>query len=133
MDGTQRPRWLPPVGMVGRLDRWEPTVGGGYRMVLAYAEPDGRGKTTPAEDVIDASFVEIVPPERVVEAVSFLSDDPSFDGTMRLSWLLTDAGAGNTRVELRAEQVPHGIDPIDHHTGMAQSLAQLAEHVELPS
>jgi uncharacterized protein YndB with AHSA1/START domain len=30
--------WLPPVGMTARFDRFDGRPGGGYRMVLAYAD-----------------------------------------------------------------------------------------------
>ena len=31
--------WLPPSGMTGRFDRFDPRTGGSYRLVLTYHEP----------------------------------------------------------------------------------------------
>jgi hypothetical protein len=47
-------------------------------MVLTYAEPSsGRGKAAPDADVVEARFIELVPGERVVHAVTFDSSDPA--------------------------------------------------------
>ncbi|WP_252124620.1 SRPBCC domain-containing protein [Streptomyces sp. MBT84] len=31
--------WLPPEGMRGHVERWDPRPGGGFRMVLTYLDP----------------------------------------------------------------------------------------------
>ncbi len=54
-------QWLPPEGMTGRFEWFEPRPGGGYRLVLTYAETSGgHGKTAPDSDVVEARFVEVV-------------------------------------------------------------------------
>jgi uncharacterized protein YndB with AHSA1/START domain len=122
--------WLPPKGMTARFERFDPRPGGSYRLVLTYADgPESRGKSTADTDVVDARYVEIVPDARVVQAVDFLSDDPALAGTMTMTWELT-AVDGGTRVVITADDVPDGISAEDHATGMASSLANLAEHVE---
>ncbi|MFE9388718.1 SRPBCC domain-containing protein [Streptomyces sp. NPDC006784] len=74
--------WLPPGGMRGRIERWDPRPGGGFRMTLTYLDPAaGRGKTSAAEDVVDVGFAALVPFERVVQQAVFEADDPSFAGT----------------------------------------------------
>jgi uncharacterized protein YndB with AHSA1/START domain len=122
--------WLPPSGMTARFERFDPTPGGGYRLVLTYpdatAEP---GKTSADADVVEARYVEIVPNERVVQAVNFVADDPGFEGTMTITWALYGSGEG-TRVEVTADNVPDGISPEDHETGMTSSLDNLATYVE---
>lgn len=120
--------WLPPVGMTGRFERFDPRPGGSYRLVLTYADP-GSGKTTAGTDVVEARFVDIVPDERVVQAADFVSDDPDFAGTMTMTWQLS-AEDGGTRVSIRAEHVPPGISAEDHAAGLASSLANLADYVE---
>ena len=77
----------------------------------------------------EVRFVEIQPDTRLVQAVDFVSDDPSFVGTMTMTWELRPAGAA-TLVEIRAENVPVGISPEDHAVGMASSLSNLAAFVE---
>jgi len=80
--------WLPPGEMTGRFERFDARPGGSYRMVLTYADASGApGKATADSDVVEARFVDIVPGERVIQAVDFVSDDPAYAGTMTMTWL----------------------------------------------
>lgn len=122
--------WLPPDGMTGRVERFDPRPGGSYRLVLTYADASGApGKTSGSTDVVEGRFVEIVPNVRVVHAVDFVSDDAAFAGTMTMTWAVT-AVDGGSRVDITAEGVPDGISAEDHAAGMAASLANLATEVE---
>ena len=122
--------WLPPGGMTGRFERFDARPGGSYRMVLTYADASGApGKATAESDVVEARFVGIVPGERVVQAVDFVSGDPAYAGTMTMTWEVTAAGAG-TRVDIVAEDVPDGISAEDHAAGLASSLTNLATYLE---
>ena len=122
--------WLPPGGMTGRFERFDARPGGSYRMVLAYPDASGApGKTTADSDVVEARFVDIVPGERVVQAVDFVSDDPAYAGTMTMTWAVTAADRG-TRVDIVAEDVPDGISAQDHAAGLTSSLTNLAAYVE---
>jgi uncharacterized protein YndB with AHSA1/START domain len=130
LDKDARETWLPPAGMTGRLEWFEPRAGGGYRLVLTHRDATGApGKTTGDTDVVEAQFVELAEPERVVERVVFVSDDPAFAGTMTMSWLLAHR-PGGTEVTCRATDVPEGIPAEDHRCGISSSLAQLAAYVE---
>jgi len=122
--------WLPPAGMTGRFERFDARPGGSYRMVLTYADASGaRGKATADSDVVEARFVDIVPGERVVQAVDFVSDDPAYAGTMTMTWEIAAVEAG-TRVDITAEDVPDGVSAEDHAAGLSSSLANLADYVE---
>ena len=122
--------WLPPKGMTASFERFDPRPGGSYRLVLSYVDPSGAaGKATSESDVVEARFVDIVPGHRVVQAVDFPSDDPAFAGTMTMAWEVT-AVEGGTRVDIVADDVPDGISAEDHATGLASSLANLADHLE---
>jgi uncharacterized protein YndB with AHSA1/START domain len=122
--------WLPPPGMSARFERFDARPGGTYRMVLTYADAmTGPGKTTADSDVVEARFIDIVPGVRVVQAVSFVTDDPGLEGTMTMTWEVTATGDG-TRVDIRADQVPVGISAEDHAAGLASSLANLAAYVQ---
>ncbi|MGV9866863.1 SRPBCC family protein [Rhodococcus koreensis] len=122
--------WLPPEGMRGRIEQWDPRPGGGFRMVLTYLDPaDSPGKSSAATDVVDVGFADLVPPERVVQQAVFEADDPSFAGTMTMTWQLTPT-AGGTEVTVTATDVPPGISQADHEAGIASSLANLASYVE---
>jgi uncharacterized protein YndB with AHSA1/START domain len=79
--------WLPPDGMSGRFERFDPRPGGSYRLVLTYADASrARGKATADSDIVEARFVDVVPDVRVVQAVDFVSDDPANAGTMTMTW-----------------------------------------------
>jgi len=122
--------WLPPPGMTGRFERFDARPGGSYRMVLNYQDAStGPGKTTADSDIVEARFIDIVPGVRVVQAVTFVADDPDLAGTMTMTWEVTATDEG-TRMDIRAEQVPDGISAEDHAAGLASSLANLAGYVE---
>jgi uncharacterized protein YndB with AHSA1/START domain len=122
--------WLPPAGMSGRFERFDPRPGGSYRMVLTYGDaPDSGGKATPDSDIVEARFVDIVPGVRVVQAVDFVSDDPAYAGTMTMTWEVTGVDGG-TRVDITADDVPDAISPEDHAAGLNSSLANLAGYLQ---
>ncbi|ULE31402.1 SRPBCC domain-containing protein [Mycobacterium sp. IDR2000157661] len=121
--------WLPPSGMAGRFEHFDARPGGSYRMVLTYLDPPaGGGKSDPDSDVVEARFLEIESEERVVQAVEFASADPSFDGTMTMTWTVSRVDGG-TLVEFRADGVPPGISAADHRDGMTSSLRNLAAYL----
>jgi len=116
--------------MTASFERFDPRAGGSYRLVLTYSDASGApGKAAPEADVVEVRYVDIVPDHRVVQAVDFVSDDPAFAGTMTMTWEVT-AVEGGTRVDIVADDVPDGISAADHATGLASSLANLAEHFE---
>jgi uncharacterized protein YndB with AHSA1/START domain len=122
--------WLPPHGMTANFERFDARPGGSYRLVLTYADsPSAGGKTTADSDVVEVRFVDIVPPERIVQAVDFVSDDPAFGATMIMTWEVSSVGHG-TQVAIRAENVPDGISADDHAAGLTSSLANLAAYLE---
>jgi uncharacterized protein YndB with AHSA1/START domain len=122
--------WLPPGGMTGRFERFDARPGGSYRMVLTHSDVSGApGKATVDSDIVEARVVDIVPGERVVHAVDFVSDDPAYAGTMIMNWEVSAVDAG-TRVSIVAEDVPDGISAEDHAAGLASSLVKLAAYVE---
>ena len=122
--------WLPPSGMSATFERFDAVPGGSYRLVLTYDDATAApGKTSAEADVVEARFVEIVPGERVVQAVDFVAEDPAFAGTMTMTWTVEPTEHG-TRVEIVADDVPDGITAEDHAAGMASSLDNLARHVE---
>ncbi|GII04222.1 hypothetical protein Pta02_62300 [Planobispora takensis] len=59
----------------------------------------------------------------------FEADDPSYAGTMTMTWHLVAVGDG-TEVTVTATDVPPGIDQADHEAGITSSLANLASYVE---
>jgi uncharacterized protein YndB with AHSA1/START domain len=125
-------RWLPPEGMAGRIDRFDPGPGGGFRMELTYRDPAGSlGKTSASGDVTEVEFASVEPDARVVWRIDFASEDPAYAGTMTMTWALTEV-EGGTEVSVEAEDVPPGISAPDHEAGIASSLRNLAAYLESP-
>ena len=123
--------WLSPDEMTGKVHEFNAQVGGGYRMSLYYpaAEPGNRGKTAEREDRYTARFVELTPPSRIVQAISFDTADPAFSGEMTMVVTLEDADGG-TEVTFLFENIPPGIRPEDNEAGTRSSLEKLARYVE---
>lgn len=122
--------WLPPTGMRGRFERFDLRDGGSYRLVLTYDDATGApGKTDADSDVSEVRIARVVADELIEQLVDFDSDDPAFEGTMRMTWSLRDADGG-TLVEFEARDVPVGVRARDHAEGLTSSLANLAAHLE---
>ncbi len=123
--------WLAPEGMTGTVHRFDPSVGGGYEMSVYYPASDeiARGKTAAREDRYTARFVELTPFRRIVEAITFDSDDPAFAGEMTMVVSL-EAEAGGTLVSIAFENIPVGIRPEDNEVGTQSSREKLARYVE---
>jgi len=122
--------WLPPAGMHGRFENFDMREGGSYRLVLTYDDAsDAPGKTSADSDVSEVHIARLVPGELIASDVDFASDDPAFQGTMRMEWNLRDADEG-TDVEIVARNVPSGVRARDHAEGMTSSLTNLATYLE---
>lgn len=127
-DGRMVQHWLPPEGATGTVEAFDPRPDGAFRMTLRFDAGEG-GKTTANTDTITGRFLDLDPDEYVAQEFDFVSDDPAFAGTMRLTWGLTWSGEG-TEVSVTAENVPPGISASDHEAGLASSLANLAAFIE---
>jgi uncharacterized protein YndB with AHSA1/START domain len=117
--------------MTGEVHRFDLRAGGGYQMSLYYPSSDttSQGKTADKEDRYTARFVELAPPRRIVEAITFDSDDPAFSGEMVMEVTL-EAGDGGTTVTIEFKNIPPGIRPEDNETGTRSALEKLARYVE---
>lgn len=122
--------WLPPGEMTGKVHYFDARIGEGYRMSLFYpsSEQAFRGKTAEREDSFTARFVELSPPRRIVQAVSFISDDPAFAGEMTLEATF-ELAKGGTEVTITCRHIPPGIRPEDNEAGCRSSLEKLARYV----
>lgn len=124
-------QWLPPQGMTGRIYEFNARPGGAYRMALTYRDEDHpkAGKYSDDTDMVVGRFVELIPNERIVQLVTFESEDPAFAGEMSMIWRLSPL-AGGTEVSITCENVPEGIRKEDHDTGLRSTLENLAKFVE---
>ncbi|RQW22687.1 ATPase [Bacillus sp. C1-1] len=122
--------WLPPEGMSGHIDMFDPREGGTYRLTLTYEmDHSNPGKTSENTDVSQVKFLELVPNKRIVQSVKFHSDDQEFLGEMKQTWLLESISEG-TKVTIICENVPEGIRKEDHDTGLRSTLENLATFTE---
>ena len=131
MDPDVLVAWLPPARMTGKIHAFDARVGGGYRMSL-YHPPDERsfrGKTSDREDMVNVRFVELAPPRRIVEAVSFVTADPAFFGEMTMIATFEEV-SGGTEVKLVLKNLPPGLRAEDNEAGSRLSLEQLARRFE---
>lgn len=131
LDADSLASWLAPTGMKGQVHELDAREGGSYRMSLTYDRPDhsAPGKTSDDTDTFRARFVQLVPGERIVEAVVFDSNESAFAGEMRMTVMLEDAGDG-TEVTVLFENIPSGISLEDNETGSRSTLEHLAAFLE---
>ena len=123
--------WLAPDEMTAKVHEFDGRVGGGYQMSLFYpsSEQVYRGKTSEREDRFTARFVELTPPTRIVQAITFDSADPAFAGEMTMTVTFEERDSG-TEVTILFEHIPAGIRPEDNDAGTRSSLGKLARYVE---
>jgi uncharacterized protein YndB with AHSA1/START domain len=123
--------WLPPDGMKGHIDTFDPHEGGKFRMSLTYLDRQDspRGKTSEDTDTFEGRFAELLPNEKIVWVVEFESDQAEFAGEMKVTWNLADAGRG-TEVTALCEDIPKGIRLEDNELGSRSSLRKLAAFIE---
>jgi uncharacterized protein YndB with AHSA1/START domain len=123
--------WLAPGDMTGVVHSFDYRVGGGYQMSLYYpsTESSMQGKTSEREDRYTAQFMELIPPEKIVEAITFDTIDPAFSGVMIMEITL-EPGDGGTTVSIVFKDIPSGVRPEDNELGTQLTLENLARFVE---
>ncbi|QRY49545.1 SRPBCC family protein [Mycolicibacterium septicum] len=121
--------WRVPDGMRSEVHEFDAREGGAFRISLHYDSPDAVGKSSAHTDTYHGHFVELVPDERVVEAIEFESDDPTVAGVMTMTTTLRESGDG-TDVLIEHDGIPDAVNPADNETGTRMALAALAAWVE---
>jgi uncharacterized protein YndB with AHSA1/START domain len=131
MNPAELVAWLPPAEMTGEIHAFDPRIGGGYRMSLFYPADERvfRGKTSEKEDRVNVRFVDLAPPRRIVEAVTFDTTDPAFLGEMTIE-VTFEAATGGTDVTFLCTNLPPGVRAEDNEAGTRLSLGQLARRFE---
>lgn len=122
--------WLPPEGMRGEIEIYEPWESGKFQISLTYLDPEysQAGKTEGNKDVSQGTFTKLIKDKQVVTEAAFESDDPTLRETMRMTWNLETVPSG-TKVEIVAENVPSSIDEKAHIEGLSSSLTNLAAYI----
>jgi len=123
-------QWLAPEGMTAEVHEFEAREGGLVRMSLHYDAPDvDAGKTTASTDTYRARFLQLVPQEKIVQAIEFESDDPSYAGEMVMTVSISGMRQG-TNLTIAFDNIPPGIALEDNEAGTESSLAKLARLVD---
>lgn len=129
LDARAVAAWMVPIGMTSHVHEFDAREGGLFRISLTYDEPTRTGKTTGHTDTYHGRFVELVPDERVVEALEFETDDSAMQGEMTVTITLTDAGGGTDMLAVH-DNLPPGLSPADNETGWRMALDKLVAFVE---
>ncbi len=116
--------WGVPDGMTSQVHAFEGREGGRFRISLTYDAPTAVGKSSAHTDTFHGCFVQLVPDERVVEAVELETADPALRGEMTITYALADADGG-TDVLVVHDGLPRGVSNADNETGTRMSLANL--------
>lgn len=79
--------WLPPDGMRGEIDLFEPWEGGKLQISLTYLGPEHAhaGKTEDNKDVSRGVFTRLIKDKEVVTQAAFESEDPMLRDAMKIT------------------------------------------------
>lgn len=121
--------WLAPYGMTGKVHNFDLKVGGGYEMSLFYKDTTIEGKTSGNEDRFSARFKEIIPNEKIIQAINFQTNKNEIKEQMMMEVYLEKIDPNSTKVTILFKNIPEGINPKDNEDGTAQSLEKLAGYV----
>ncbi|MBK8392072.1 MAG: SRPBCC domain-containing protein [Saprospiraceae bacterium] len=123
--------WLVPGEMTGKVHSFDLSIGGGYEMSLFYPDTDkeSKGKTQGKEDRYKAKFVELKPFEKIVQTITFDTEDSKMKGEMKMSVYL-ESVENATKVTITFDNLPIGINLKDNEDGTESSLEKLAQFVD---
>ena len=123
-------KWQVPGDMTGKIHFFDFRIGGGYSMSLYYPAEEGSiGKTESNEDRFTSKFLEIENNKKIVESVTFESQDKDFAGEMLMQIDLEKLETA-TAVTFTFKNIPKGINPKDNEEGTKSSLEKLAKLLE---
>jgi uncharacterized protein YndB with AHSA1/START domain len=124
-------QWRAPENMTAHVHAFDASEGGRFRISLTYKDslPSPAGKSGEGVDTFQGRFLELVPDEKIVEAIEFESHDPGFEGEMRVTTSFAETDAG-TQVTVLFEDMPAPISQADNRVGTEQSLQKLAALLE---
>jgi uncharacterized protein YndB with AHSA1/START domain len=131
LDADAVAKWRPPEGMCCHIYSFHPREGGIYHMAFEYTNTGhkSKGKTSTNADVFTGQFVQLEKNKKIVESVTFESDDPAYTKAMIITTTLIPVDGG-TEVTFTVTHVPAVIKPEDHYKGMMSTLDNLAVYTE---
>jgi len=120
MDADALVKWLPPHGFTARLEKFDPRVGGGFRMSFT-------NFATGHSHSFETKYTDLIANQSLVYQSQF--DDPNLPGTMTVTVTVTKVICG-TEVTITQEGIPEVIPEAMCYLGWQESLVQLANIVE---
>ncbi len=120
LDADAMARWLPPYGFLCTVHRFEPQVGGRFKMSF-------RNFSSGNAHAFGGEYTELVPNQVVRYTDRF--DDPNLPGEMHVTVNLKAVTCG-TDLSVVQEGIPEAIPVEMCYLGWQESLAQLAHLVE---
>lgn len=120
IDADAQAKWLPPNGFTCKVHKFEPKVGGTFKMSFT-------NFTTGHGHSFGGEFLELKPGERVSYKEKF--DDPGLPGQMQTTVTLKKVSVG-TELNVAQEGIPDAIPPEACYLGWQESLANLVKLVE---
>ncbi|MGW5575034.1 SRPBCC domain-containing protein [Nocardia thailandica] len=128
LDGDAVAAWMLPDGIQGVVHRFEPQEGGGFSITADFAgETPG---SDPQHDAYYGRFVSLVPDERVIEKLEFVTTRAELAGEMTVSFVLADAAGGGTNLLVVHDDVPAGLSEEDNEAGWRAALDKLTALAE---
>jgi uncharacterized protein YndB with AHSA1/START domain len=124
-------QWRAPDNMSAHVHAFDASEGGRFRISLTYKDSlrSPAGTSSEGVDTFQGRFLELLPDEKIVEAIEFESQDPGFAGEMKVTTSFADTDEG-TQVTALYEDMPAGIRQEDNRVGTEQSLRKLAALLE---
>lgn len=131
LNGESLATWLPPEGMTGHVDRYEPWEGGAFQITLTYLDDQyaEAGKTSENKDVTRGVLRQLIPNQLIVWESSFASEEAALREPMLMSWQLDKVTSDSTKVSITAENVPEAIKKQDHLDGLTSTLENLEAYL----
>ncbi|MBW0269571.1 activator of HSP90 ATPase [Nocardia sp. MH4] len=123
-------QWMMPDGMSCEVHRFEPEAGGSFSITVTNDEPSPSGIAELQHDAYYGRFLSLVPDERVVEVMEFVTGRPDMEGAQSITFSLSDAAGGGTDLEVLHEDVPQGLTAADNETHWRMGLRKLAALAE---
>jgi uncharacterized protein YndB with AHSA1/START domain len=130
LDAQAVSMWMVPDDMTSQVHTFEAWEGGTFRISLTYNAPTGVGKTSAHTDTFQGHFVHLIPDEEVVQVVEFETQAAAMAGRMAITYRLSDATGGGTRVTAVHDGLPPGVSAQDNELGWRMSLGRLAALLE---
>ncbi|APE34135.1 activator of HSP90 ATPase [Nocardia mangyaensis] len=128
LDGDAVKAWMMPDG-TSEVHRFEPKEGGTFSITTTYAASTDASGTEPQHDAYYGRFTTLIPDEKIVEVLEFVTEKPDISGAQMVAFTLSDTGNG-TRLDIEHTGVPSGLSQADNEASWQLALTKLRAMAE---